>query len=331
MTNRILAYHKYNKCIGALSCFLISMFWLTSVVSAECTYEEKRGGVCVSEDKPYLTKEFTLENTGTLKAYTIAGNIEVQTIENSDKVRVELYLDRGYSFWSNSKSLDNYRITILQRGSEIIASVERKDKETGFFSDQMRFSYKLYVPKKISTELKTSRGNVSISGMKGKHLIKSSGGNIDLENITGKATAYTAGGNINISNSNGILYAKTTGGNITIDQSQGEIRVQSNAGQVIAERVSGTLLAQLGAGDIKAHFLCITEGISLDTGNGNIYLELPAMDGFELVLGGSQIRLPSTWAFQGERSQTRVEGTVSGGGVPINLTTSHGNIEIKQD
>lgn len=326
------AYQKFGSAAGALILFWLCLLSVFPVYASEskCITPEKKSRECVNKNNsPYLTKEFIVEENSTLKAYTVAGNIEVQTVENTDKVRVELYLERGYSFWSGSKNLDNYRITIIQRGSEVVASVERKNKETGFFSDQMRFSYKIYVPEKIFTELKTTRGNVSISGMQGNHVIKSSGGNIDLDGISGKASVYTAGGNINIRNSHGVLYGKTTGGNITIDQSQGEIRIQSNAGQIIAERISGTLLAQLGAGDIKAHFLRVSEGIRLDTDAGNIYLEIPKMGGYDLVLRGSKIELPSAFPFSGHRSSSRVEGTASGGGVPINLRTSHGNIVLK--
>lgn len=286
-------------------------------------------GLCKNESKPYLTKEFTLDGPGILKAYTVAGNIEVQSVEDSDRVKVELYLDRGYSFWSNSKNLDNYRITVIQRGNEIVSSVERKNKETGFFSDQMRFSFKVYVPKSISTELKTSGGNVTVSGLAGNHMIKTSGGNINLDGIKGKLSAYTAGGSININNSRGIIYGKTTGGNIYIDHSQGEIRLLSEGGRILAERISGTLLARLGGGDIKAQFLKVSEGISLDTGAGNIYLELPEMDGFDLVLRGTEIILPADLRVDGYKSRQRVEGTVNKGGAPINLTTNYGKIELK--
>jgi DUF4097 and DUF4098 domain-containing protein YvlB len=317
---------------GAAWLPILLCLMMVDTVSArgnKCEHPSDINKTCLNENSPYITKEFTVKENSKLKAFTIAGNIQVQTVDNSDRVRVELYLDRGYSFWSNSKNLDNYRITIMQRGKDVIASVERKSKETGFFSDHMRFSYKIYVPRKISTELKTAGGNVLISGMEGHHIIKSSGGDIELDAISGKASAYTAGGDINIRNSKGILFGKTIGGNITIDQSKGEMRMQSNAGQVIAERISGTLLVQLGAGDIKAHFLEVSEGISLDTKAGNIRLELPAMEGYDLVLHGSNIELPSNLEFSGYKSISRVEGSVSGGGIPINLSTSHGNIVLK--
>ncbi len=297
--------------------------------SNECEAKNASKELCAAEGKPYLTKEFTLDGPGVLKAYTLAGNIEVQSIEASKKVKVELYLDRGYSFWSNSKNLDNYRITVIQRGNEIVSSVERKSKETGFFSDQMRFSFKIYVPENMSAELKTSGGNVSLSGLQGHHMIKTSGGNIELDNIRGKLAAYTAGGNISINNSSGILYGKTTGGNIDVDQSSGEIRLLSDGGRILAERISGTLLARLGGGDIKAQFLEVSEGISLDTGAGNIFLEIPKMDGFELVLNGTEIVLPSNMVVDGYKGMRKVEGTVKNGGAPINLTTNHGKIELK--
>lgn len=328
MKNRLSKYLKYTGI--SLTLIACTQIW-GSVAKAEiiaCEGDSHVNELCKKEIKPYLTKEFTLSGPGILKAYTVAGNIEVQTIEDTEKVRVELYLDRGYSFWSNSKNLDNYRITVIQRGNEIVSSVERKSKETGFFSDQMRFSFKVYVPKSMSTELKTSGGNVKISGLHGNHMIKTSGGNIDLEGINGKLSAYTAGGNISINNSRGILYGKTTGGNIDVDQSQGEIRLLSEGGRILAERISGTLLARLGGGDIKAHFLKVSDGISLDTGAGNIYLELPEMDGFDLVLKGTEITLPANWQVEGYKSLQRIEGTVNRGGVPINLTTNYGKIEL---
>lgn len=329
MKNRLSVYLTYAGI--ALAFFFISLGLGTQVdaKSTTCDREKVAEEVGSLEGKPYLTREFTLDGPGVLKAYTLAGNIEVQTIQATDKVKVELYLDRGYSFWSNSKNLDNYRITVIQRGNEIVSSVERKSKETGFFSDQMRFSFKIYVPENMSTELKTSGGNVSISGLQGHHMIKTSGGNIDLDEIKGKLSAYTAGGNISINNSSGILYGKTTGGNITVDQSSGEIRLLSEGGRILAERISGTLLARLGGGDIKAQFLEVSEGISLDTGAGNIYLEIPQMDGFELVLKGTEIVLPSNLVVDGYKGMRRVEGTVKSGGAPINLTTNFGKIELK--
>ena len=291
--------------------------------------KEKKIEECTIGDKPFMTREFSMSSPGVLKAYTPAGNITIQSISGTDKVRVELYVDRGYAFWSNNNNLDNYRIRMFQRGNEVVASVERKGKETGFFSDKVTFSYKIYVPACMSTELKTSGGHVELTGLNGDQLIKSNGGNISVSRVSGKVAAYTAGGNISIDEGNGIIYVKTTGGNITVDDSNGELRLESYGGRITAERISGTLLAKLAAGDIKAQFIEVAKGVSLETSSGNIFLEIPEMPGYDIILQGSEIEMPNVINFSGTRNEHKVEGRIYEGGVPINLTTSVGKIVLK--
>lgn len=283
------------------------------------------------ENKPYLTREFEVDGPGILKVFTLAGDIEVERVADSQKVRVELYVDRGFAFWSNTKNLDNYRITTLQRGNEIVASVEQKGKETGFFSDQMKFSYKIYLPASMSTELKSSGGHIKVSGVTGEHLIKTSGGNIDIYEVQGKIAAYTAGGNIDIYASEGTIYAQTEGGNLTIEQSNGELRLKANGGQIRAEQISGSMLAKVEGGDIRADFLHVSQGISLETTAGNIDLRIPGDEGYDLFLRGTRVRIPDTRFFEGTKRTNQVDGTINDGGATINIVTEHGTITLDSE
>lgn len=328
MKKRYSLYHWHTY--GVLATLLVSI--LVFPISADAfgkPCKDKNIKECTAGDKPFMTREFSMSGPGVLKAFTPGGNITIQSISGTNKVRVELYVDRGYAFWSNNNNLDNYRIRMFQRGSEVVASVERKGKETGFFSDKVTFSYKIYVPACMSTELKTSGGNVEITGLNGDQLIKSNGGNISASRINGKIAAYTAGGNISVNEGRGIIYLKTTGGNITVDESGGELRLESYGGRIIAERISGTLLAKLAAGDIKAQFIEVAKGISLETTSGNIFLEIPEMPGYDIILKGTVIEMPNSVNFSGTRDYHQVEGQIYEGGVPINLTTSVGKIVLK--
>lgn len=280
-------------------------------------------------DNPYMTKEFEISGSGILKIFTVAGNIEVLPSSSAKKVKVELYLDRGYAFWSNTKNLDNFRITMLQRGNEIVASVERKKRETSFFSDQMTFSFRVYVPESMSTELKTLGGNIELRNVHGNQSIKTAGGNISLKDINGHMQAYTSGGNIDITDSKGTIYAQTEGGNISLDRNSGEIRLKTNGGRIISERISGSMLAKVGGGDIRANFVQVSEGISLETSAGNIHLEVPARFGYELLLKGSEIIFADSDEVHGEVRTGRIEGTYKDGGPLINLTTNAGNITLR--
>jgi len=285
---------------------------------------------CKPDMKPYLVKEFNISGPGVLKSSTFAGDIEVRTVEKSEKVRVELYIERGYDIWSSSKSLDNYRITVIQRGNEIIASTEQKTKP-GFFGEKMRFSYKIYVPEKMSSLISSAGGDISVSGVRGDHLFKSSAGSIHLKDIKGQVRAYASGGDIEVRESQGTLYLRSSGGDIILDEPKGEIRVKTDGGNIICERVDGSMLADVGGGDIRAHFQHVMVGINFKTTAGDIVLELPSDTGYDLHLEASDFDLGDAKNFEGNFLGGTMEGTLSDGGLPVELVTLSGKITVKSN
>ncbi len=326
---RCINQHFVSAFAGHLLCLLI-VFTFTSIEVVrgysgdETTAADSADGL----PDPYMTKEFDIGRAGILKVFTVAGDIEViRSTEN--KVRVELYVDRGYAFWSNTKNMDNYRIIMMKRGNEVIASVEKKSREASFFGDQMTFSYKIYVPGSISAELKTLGGNISLRGVCGNQAIKTSGGNIEVSDVSGHLQAFTSGGNIDISDSRGTIFGQTEGGNISVNRGEGEIRLRTTGGRIELEQISGAMLARAGGGDIRAHFLHIAEGVSLTTSAGNIELKAPPAEGYDLVMRGSRINFDPGSEFKGRHTNRLVEGNYKMGGVPINLSTNSGTVTLK--
>ena len=328
MTDFLKTYHlRYI----ALSAFLVLCAANITFANEPCKKHEKNYEKC-EKNKPYITKEFIVSGPGIFKASTFAGNIEVISVSDTNIVKVEVYVDRGYSFWSGSKNLDNYRVTMEQHGNKILSSVERKSNEKGFFSDRVSFSYKVYMPEKMSVMLKTSAGNISLKGITGNHSIKSYAGNITVENVKGHVQAYTSGGNIDIERTSGTIFGHTNGGNILLDNNKGELRFRSNGGQIIAQRISGTMISQVNGGDIKAQFVHLSKGVSLQTSAGDIYVELPGnASGFNLSLSGTNIEFPSGSDFSGEYDKRRVQGRLFDGGIPISLATGYGKITVRVD
>jgi DUF4097 and DUF4098 domain-containing protein YvlB len=180
----------------------------------------------------------------------------------------------------------------------------------------------------MSSEMSTSAGDISISGMEGQHMVKTGGGKVTAKDISGKLGAYSASGNIQISSSSGTLYAQTEAGKLFVSDSKGEIRLKTNAGDITGERLSGSLLAQTSSGDIIADFLSVSAGISLDVNSGNINLVVPGGIGYNLNLGGSEIKFLDREGFSGTRNQTTVKGTTRGGGATINLITKSGEVTL---
>jgi len=309
--------------------FLLGFIFTTASIAHPVNVSNESASSHKNGDKPYMTREFNVSTPGQLKIFTAAGNIEVLPSSSANKVKVELYVDRGFAFWSNSNNLDNFRITMLQRGNEIVASVERKHRETSFFSGQMSFSFRVYVPEAMSTDLKTLGGKVTLRNVKGTQSIKTNGGSIEASDIKGKVEAYTSGGNIDIDDSRGTIYAQTDGGNISLNKNSGEIRLKTNGGKIIAQRISGSMLGHVGGGDIWADFIQIDQGVDLQTSAGNIHVEVPDVVGYQLLLRGTQINFSGKEKVNGEVKAGHIEGTYKDGGPPISLTTNAGAITLK--
>lgn len=324
MNSASKSYHLFRLLTIAILTIGFCLLWQLPPVSAYSGIEGES-----DSRQPYLVKEFTVQGAGVLKAFTVAGNIEVQRISDTDRVRVELYIERGYAIWSDSRNLDNYRINILQRGNEIIASVEQKTKNTGFFSDRMSFSYKVYLPRAMSTELKTLGGHIRLSGVRGDHMVRSNGGNIELADLAGRIGAYTSGGSIDIARSKGTIYAQSHGGNIHLKNSGGELRLKTSGGNIISTQTSGSFIARVDGGNIQAQFMEVGEGISMETTAGNIYAALPRGLGFDLFAAAPEVELDDLDDFEGERSTRKVDGRLNEGGTPVRLQTPAGKITIK--
>ena len=258
----------------------------------------------------------------------MAGNVEVVGAENSNKVRVELYVKRGYKLWSSEKSLDNYFIHIEKQNNQITASVEPKGSSGVLSSSDISFSFVVYVPKKVSTEINTKAGNISLTGLSGTQMAKTGAGNIELQNVSGSQKIYTAAGHITVNQSKGSIKALTNGGHITFENTSGEIRTQTKGGNIIAENIGGIFLAETNAGNILARFTYVEEVIRMNSKIGNIKAEIAENTPLDVVLEANEIEFENREEFKGKVENNAVNGTFYDGGTILNMITKMGKVEL---
>ena len=323
-----ISYQTYKNAVKWTVICLWLPFLLWGTLQAQ-PHNEHTGSTPQTAD-PVLVKEYVLDGKGSLSVFTISGDIDVISAANSRKVRIELYADRGFSFWFSGNTLDNYRITTLKRGDEISTSVEPKGKhKSNFWSAHTAFSYKIVVPKAISMNLKTLNGSVKVQDVNGKHMIKSNAGDIDVADVSGVLKAYSTGGNISIKNSKGTIFARADGGNIKTNNIEGELRVKIHGGRITSSSTSGSMIAEVNAGDIDASFRRVGEGINLQTNAGDIHLEVPKQTGYGLYARGDHVEFKRTGVFKGTYSSNLAEGSINGGGTPVNLRANAGKVIIQ--
>jgi hypothetical protein len=210
-------------------------------------------------------------------------------------------------------------------------------------------SYELLVPAQTSLQAGSGSGNQTVDGIHGPLEISAGSGGLTLSNIGDTVRANTGSGDIEIGHVKGNVRARTgsgsiqatdiaggfeadTGsGRITLEQTApGAVRAETGSGGLELRGVRGSLEAKAGSGNIRAEG-SPTGAWSVHTGSGGVYLRLPSDAAFDLDAHTSSgsISLDHPVTVQGAVGRKQIRGKVRGGGVPVEVETGSGNIEIQ--
>jgi hypothetical protein len=299
------------------------------------------------DDKPYLTKQFTLSGSGNLDVETSGGNISVVG-GSGNGVKVEMYARLNNRDKSNEatikEELEKYDITINQEGNTIVAKAKRK---SSFWNQNSRLSisFRIEAPASIASKLETSGGNISLAELTGRQEAETSGGNISTENIKGDMALETSGGNITSSNVSGNVKmetsggnirltkcsgkwdARTSGGNIDVADASGELKVETSGGGIDLSNVRGSIDAHTSGGSIDADIVELGKYLTLTTSGGSIQATIPGGKGLDLDLEGDRVRTTLN-NFSGTSEKDRIKGKMNGGGIPVRMSTSGSSVAL---
>lgn len=283
-----------------------------------------------NDEKPYLTKSFPMAGLTNVKAETSGGNLSVQG-QTSGEARIEVYVRSNN--WNDKISdseikdrLKDYEIKINKDANTLTATARSLNKMWNW-KNGLSISFKIYAPANVTTDLQTSGGNIKLSNLSGKQKAETSGGNIDISSTKGVANVETSGGNIDIDNFDGTLDAQTSGGNIKLEESKGTLKIGTSGGNIRVARVAGGLEAETSGGNITADIVNLGKFLTLSTSGGNINIKMPMDKGMDLDLSGDRVNI-SMQNFKGSLEDDRVKGTLNGGGIPVKISTSGGNVRV---
>jgi len=183
---------------------------------------------------------------------------------------------------------------------------------------------------------------------------------LSLEQADGRIRVWvsppTAGGfwsadlELRVPRGTSVALGMERGGNIRIADLAGRVEVDSENGSVALHRVSGGARVDCRNGEIEAHFEDLSGGdpIRLATGNGKVDVSLPAAARADLSLRSPNGGAFSDFEIDKESGDLEVErpiredlyrkypdgghfdGSLNGGGRPIELATDNGPILIRR-
>lgn len=334
--------------------FLAFVAWQVSVLAQDNSKKE-----------PYLTKSLSTESIKDVQVETSGGSISVSGVTSSP--RVEVYINGN-----NNKNLTKEEIQ--QRLNELydlnisvasnkLSAIAKQKKEIKDWKKALSISFKVFVPKNVSTDLSTSGGSIHLDNLAGKQNFSTSGGSLDIDNVSGNIDGRTSGGSIHVQNSTddielstsggsidakncqGKLRLETSGGSLDLDDLKGEIKATTSGGSVHGNNIEGELITHTSGGSIHLNDMaCSLEAstsgggmdvdiknlgkyVKLSNSGGNISLSLPKNKGLDLDLSG---RIAGTHFenFNGKIDENEVNGKLNGGGVPVKVDAGSGRISL---
>ena len=211
-------------------------------------------------------------------------------------------------------------------------------------NNHITVSLKIYVPKQTACNLKTSDGNISINGLIANQVLKTSDGDVHVSNIDGGVRGSTSDGNIRIKAIKGNVDFKTSDGNISLEDISGNASMSTSDGDMKASKIHGDLFLKTSDGRIEfdatdGSVTAITSDgningnvttlkkMSLETSDGDIRVTIPDRLGLNLNIRGSSVNT-SLKNFSGESGKHLIKGQLNGGGVPIDIRASGGNVNL---
>ena len=275
-----------------------------------------------------------------------SGSITVRTgsadkVEISGHIRVSDWFDS--SAQQKVKQLEN-NPPVQQSGNSI---------HIGHISDfafrrNVTINYEIVVPPDTELKSHAGSGSQSVDGIRGpvdcdagSGALKATNigstvhaetgsGDIFLEHIKGNVRAHAGSGSIRADDVSGGFEANTGSGRISLTQSApGAVRAETGSGGMELRGVRGSLEARAGSGGISAEGQP-TGGWMIHSGSGGIKLHFPTDAAFDLNARTSSgsISVDHPVTVQGQIGRKEIRGKVRGGGVPVEVETGSGNIQI---
>jgi hypothetical protein len=232
-----------------------------------------------------------------------------------DKPQMEVTITRvvrAHSEAAEKEYLGKDKVDVAMTDGKVTVTL---DVPRGGWGSFARRDYRIDIkaPASCSAFLRTNGGPIGVDGLKGSVDAETSGGPVTLGKISGDAKVKTSGGPIRATDCSGRLTAHTSGGGIDLSGAFASIDASTSGGGVNA------VLNAQPTGDV-----------TLRTSGGGIHVSLPdtIKAHVDARTSGGNITSEFPMTVSGHSFNSHISGDLNGGGVPITLSTSGGNVHI---
>jgi hypothetical protein len=237
------------------------------------------------------------------KTYNLSGKPDLRVETSDANIRVTTWDQNTIEakVITSHYKIGEGGIRIEEHQSGDLVEIEVRYPRHGLTVDwgQHRVDVIIQMPREGRVNLRTGDGGIEISGLKGEMDLHSGDGSEKLDGVDGK------------------LHASTGDGHIRADGRFDELELKTGDGHVDVRALAGSSLAA---------------GWRLETGDGNVTLEIPAETAADVDLHTSDghIDLDMPVTTEGKLRENEVRGKLNGGGSLLTIRTGDGSIHLRK-
>jgi DUF4097 and DUF4098 domain-containing protein YvlB len=240
---------------------------------------------------------------------TADSGLEIASCGECKEIRVQIHATRD---------LNEYRLEEHQDGDHVFFSFKEKPHIGVHFNWRNEAGTKVTVetPAHLDLDAKTADGNLTARELTGNLQVHSGDGSVTLEDVHGDLRLGSSDGNVIIRRASGTLEARGADGHMTIDGQFTGVQLHTSDGNLDFTLAPGSQLhaasrIESSDGHVSVHVpSTLAADVDITTGDGHVDCSLPlTMDHYD-------------------SSGTHLHGHLNGGGTPLSVHTSDGNVRI---
>jgi hypothetical protein len=164
-----------------------------------------------------ITKTFTVDKGGTLVIESNLGSIFIGTWDR-DEVSVIVKMSAR-----KKSQVAGFEAQIEQRGNDVYIKGENEQ------DNRVSVEFDVNIPRKFNVDLKTGKGSIKLTDIKGNVKLFTNDGGISIGNVTGgNVDAHTSGDSVKVGNVKGDVEVDTSGGSIQLGEVTGKSRINES-------------------------------------------------------------------------------------------------------
>jgi hypothetical protein len=258
------------------------------------------------------SRTYPVTGKPTLTLETSDAGVEFRSCGDCREIRIHIEVE--------GRTLSDYRLEEGQSGNEVHFLFKERPHmgaHIAWHKEQSRVTVES--PAELTLEARTADGNVNLSSLQGDLNLTTGDGNLTLDRVSGNLRIRSGDGRVKITNADGAIDAHTSDGNLSVDGLFHALALHTSDGTLDLSLRDGSKLA--GPSTIQSSDGSVTirvpqnfaADLNVHTSDGHVDCALPlTMDHYQSGGEGHQLR-----------------GKLNGGGTPLTVHTSDGNVKIE--